>query len=114
MLDAPEQSGALWSASGKPNGPGTAVQHRRVATSGRRTVLHLSKTGPWTDLFTSMLTALRSRPPPRHRTTAPQHDDRPVNPTPTLANCHILGQNPPASGSIRAGHPQFVIMNDPG
>jgi len=36
----------------------------RLATSGRRTVLHLSKTGRWTDLLVSMITTLRKLPAP--------------------------------------------------
>ena len=36
----------------------------RLATSGRRTVLHLSKAGRWTDLLNSMITTLRKLPAP--------------------------------------------------
>ena len=35
-----------------------------TATSGRRTVLHLSKTGGWTELLVSMITTLRKLPAP--------------------------------------------------
>ena len=35
-----------------------------TATSGRRTVLHLSKTGRWTKLLVSMITTLRKLPAP--------------------------------------------------
>ena len=36
----------------------------RLATSGRRTVLHLRKTGRWTNLLLEMIAAMRELPAP--------------------------------------------------
>jgi hypothetical protein len=36
----------------------------RLVTSGRRTVVHFSDTGPWTELLISIITRLRALPAP--------------------------------------------------